>query len=181
MSEVKDKQDANEECISRRGLLKTAGYAGAAALVVGGLANKASASKGGTYPQVKVANIKDLGKNTPVKFDYPLVGRKSLLIDCGCAVEGGVGPEKSIVAYSMFCSHLGCSVEMDAKTDMLVCECHQTVYDPKGSGQVIEGPAPSNLPMISLDIDDSGDIYAVGVAGLIYGLRNNLLDGTEVK
>jgi hypothetical protein len=36
--------------------------------------------------------------------------------------------------------------------------------------------------MVSLDIDSStGDIFAVGVAGLIYGLRNNLLDGKEVK
>jgi hypothetical protein len=35
--------------------------------------------------------------------------------------------------------------------------------------------------MISLEIDKNGDIYAAGVAGLIYGLRNNLLDGEEVK
>jgi hypothetical protein len=36
--------------------------------------------------------------------------------------------------------------------------------------------------MVSLEIDEStGDIYAVGVAGLIDGLRNNLQDGEEVR
>lgn len=182
MSEDKEKESLQDECISRRNLLKTAGYVGAAALVAGGLAGKADAASSRTYPQVKIANIRDLRSGRTTKFDYPLEGRKNILMDMGCNVEGGVGPNRSIVAYSMFCSHLGCGVELDGKSGHLICECHQTEYDPKRSGRVIQGPAPSNLPMVTLDIDDStGDIYAVGVAGLIYGLRNNLLDGKEVK
>lgn len=184
MSEAKETNTLKEESMSRRGLLKTAGYASAAAFLVSGLRSKADAAVPGgkTYPQVRIANIRDIQGGRTLKFDYPLVGRKNLLIDCGCPVEGGIGPDKSIVGYSMFCSHLGCSVELEAKTDMLVCECHQTIYDPKKSGRVVEGPAPSNLPMVTLDIDNStGDIYATGVAGLIYGLRNNLLDGKEVR
>ena len=182
MDEIKEKQTSNEDCMSRRKLLKTAGCAGAAALLVGGLSSKANASINSSYPQVKIGNLKDVKEGEPVKFDYPLVGRKSVLIDCGSVVEGGIGPKKSIVAYSMFCTHLGCGVELDSSSQMLVCECHQSVYNPKESGRVVEGPAPSYLPMVSLDIDSStGDIYATGVAGLIYGLRNNLLDGEEVK
>ncbi|NOZ69065.1 MAG: arsenate reductase (azurin) small subunit [Deferribacteres bacterium] len=183
MSNVKEKDfPAVDGCMSRRRLLKAAGCAGAAALLAGGLASKAEAGLSGakTYPQVKVANMRDLRTGRPVKFDYPLVGRKN--IHLGCSVEGGVGPNRSIVAYSMFCSHLGCSVEMQWESGMLVCECHQSVYDPGQSGRVMEGPAPTSLPMVNLDIDAStGDIYAVGVAGLIYGLRNNLLDGEEVR
>ena len=182
MSELKENQASKEECMSRRNLLKTAGLAGAAALVLGGLATRTDAATGKTYPQVKVANLRDVKEGKPVKFDYPLLGRKSILVDCGCNVEGGVGPNRSIVAYSMFCTHIGCSVDLDRESEMFVCECHQTIYNPKQSGRVVEGPAPSNLPMVSLDIDGStGDIYAVGVAGLIYGLRNNLLDGEEVR
>ncbi|MEN8262731.1 MAG: arsenate reductase (azurin) small subunit [Nitrospirota bacterium] len=182
MDETKEKQASNENCMSRRKLLKTAGCAGAAALLAVGMSSKAGASINSTYPQVRIGNLKDVKEGNPVKFDYPLIGRKSVLIDCGCVVEGGIGPKKSIVAYSMFCTHLGCGVELDGSSQMLVCECHQTVYNPKESGRVVEGPAPSNLPMVSLDIDSSsGDIFAVGVAGLIYGLRNNLLDGKEVK
>ena len=167
--------------VTRRSLLKTACVAGAgAAVLISGLKGKAEASAG-TYPQVKVSNVKDIKAGKVVKFDYPLVGRKNILVDCGCNVEGGVGADKSIVAYSMFCTHLGCGVEMDKESGMLVCECHQSVYDPKHSGRVVEGPAPCSLPMISLEVDKKGDIYAVGVAGLIYGLRNNLLDGEGVK
>ncbi len=182
MNNIKAGQSSNKDCMSRRGLLKSAGYVGAAALLVSGLRSKADAAvPSGTYPQVKIANIREIRSGRPIKFDYPLVGRKNILLDVGCAVESGVGPNNSIVAYSMFCSHLGCGVDMEWASGMLVCECHQTIYDPKQSGKIIEGPAPTNLPMVSLDIDGStGDIYAVGVAGLIYGLRNNLLDGEEV-
>jgi arsenite oxidase small subunit len=175
------KTKLQQEEVSRRQILRTAGIAAAgAAVLVTGLQGKAEASKG-IYPQVKVSNVKDLKPGKGVKFDYPLVGRKNILIDLGCAVEGGVGSNKSIVAYSAFCTHLGCGVELDKENGMLVCECHQSIYDPKQSGKLIEGPSPSNLPMISLDVDKNGDIYAVGVAGLIYGLRNNLLDGEEVR
>ncbi len=183
MSEIKEKELSKENCISRRKLLKTAGCAGAAALVVSSLNDKAFAAfSKGIYPQVKIGNIRDLQTGRTIKFDYPLVGRKNILMGMGCVVEGGVGPYNSIVAYSMFCSHLGCGVDLEADSGMLVCECHQTIYDPKQSGRVIEGPAPSDLPKVFLDIDKgTGDIYAVGVAGLIYGLRNNLLDGKEVR
>ncbi len=174
------KEELDDESMTRRKILKAACCAGAAALLIGGLKDKADAASE-TYPQVKIANVSKLKVGKPVTFDYPLVGRKSILMDMGCQVEEGAGSNKSIVAYSMFCTHLGCSVDLDKESGMLMCECHQTLYDPKQSGKVVEGPAPNSLPMISLDVDKNGDIYAVGVAGLIYGLRNNLLDGEEVK
>ncbi len=180
MSEAKENQAEKEKCVSRRNLLKTAGIAGVAAMVFG-LATKTDAATGKTYPQVKVINLRDIKEGKIVKFDYPLIGRKSVMVDCGCTVEGGIGPNKSIVAYSMFCTHLGCGVEYNSDTEKMVCECHQSVYDPKRSGRIVEGPAPSSLPMVNLDIDSAtGDVYAIGVSGLIYGLRNNLLDGEEV-
>lgn len=170
-----------DEEVTRRSILKTACIAGAgAAVLISGLKGKADAS-GGTYPQVRISNVKDINPGKAVKFDYPLVGRKNILVDCGCRAEGGVGKDNSIVAYSMFCTHLGCGVDVDKDSEMLVCECHQSVYNPKQSGKVLEGPAPNSLPMVELEVDKNGDIYAVGVAGLIYGLRNNLLDGEGVK
>jgi len=182
MSELRERELFNKTCISRRKLLKAAGCAGAAALLIGGLSTKTYAtSKIKTYPQVRIANLRDLQPGRTIKFDYPLIGRKNLLMDLGCRVEGGVGPNRSIVAYSMFCSHLGCSVDLEWESGNLICECHQSIYDPRRSGRVIEGPAPTSLPMVNLEIDSvTGDIYAIGVAGLIYGLRNNLLDGEEV-
>jgi arsenite oxidase small subunit len=183
MMESKEKKSLEENDMTRRKLLKAAGCAGAAALLVHGVKGKAGAALSAekTYPQVKIVNINFLPAGKTRTFDYPLVGRKNIIMNLGCRVEGGVGPDRSIVAYSAFCTHLGCGVELDDESGMLVCECHQSVYDPKRSGKLIEGPSPSNLPMLSLDVDSNGDVYAVGVAGLIYGLRNNLLDGEEVK
>lgn len=185
MVEVKEREVQDEKGITRRDILKTLGLAGAVATIsVVALNDKTNAalSDAKTYPQVKIANLNELSIGKTKKFDYPLVGRKNILINLGCSVEGGIGPHKSIVAYSLFCTHLGCSVELDKESGMLVCECHQGIYDPKRSGKVVEGPPPNNLPMVNLEIDiKTGDIYAVGVAGLIYGLRNNLLDGEEVR
>ena len=181
MVDAREKEVPDERSMTRRNVLKTAGIAGVgAAVLLTGLKGKAQASSG-VYPQIKVANLKDLPSGKTIKFDYPLTGRKNILMNLGCDVEEGAGADRSIVAYSMFCSHLGCGVDLDKESGMLVCECHQTLYDPKRSGQVVEGPAPNSLPMISLEVDKNGDIYAVGVAGLIYGMRNNLLDGEEVK
>ncbi len=177
------KESLENKKISRREILKTAGCAGAAAILIGGLSKDAFATTSDrTYPQVRIANLRDLQPGRIIKFDYPLMGRKNILMDLGCNVEGGVGPNRSIVAYSMFCTHLGCGVDLDRDSEMLICECHQTIYDPRQGGKVLEGPAPSNLPMVYLEVDNStGDIYATGVAGLIYGMRNNLLDGEEVR
>ncbi len=181
MSEERQKKHSEEGCISRRSLLKAGGCLGAVAVLSSTIPRKAMASEE-VYPQVKVANLRDLSAGKVIKFDYPLIGRKNLLIDLGYRVEGGVGPNKSIVAYSMFCTHLGCSVELDPEKGLLVCECHQSEFDPRRSGWVVQGPAPTHLPMINLEVDSStGDIYAVSVSGLIYGMRNNLLDGEEVR
>jgi arsenite oxidase small subunit len=182
MSESRHNDELVEKSLSRRGLLKTAGLAGASAFLVSGLRSEADAALIKTYPQVRIANLRDVQEGKPFTFDYPLIGRKNLLLDCGCSVEGGIGPNKGIVAYSMFCTHLGCGVDLDRNTELLICECHQTQYDPRKSGRVVQGPAPNSLPMVSLHVDNAtGDIYATGVAGLIYGLRNNLLDGQEVQ
>jgi arsenite oxidase small subunit len=181
MLEAEGNAFPDEESMDRRKVLKAACCAGLVAAVA--LNDKAHGALSGakTYPQVKIANINFLPAGKARTFEYPLVGRKNIIVNLGCSVEGGVGPDRSIVAYSAFCTHLGCGVEFDDESGMLVCECHQSIYDPKQSGKLIEGPSPSNLPMISLDVDSNGDIYAVGVAGLIYGLRNNLLDEEEVK
>ncbi|GAB4539784.1 MAG: arsenate reductase (azurin) small subunit [Thermodesulfovibrionia bacterium] len=183
MMKSKEKGLADEKGMTRRRVLKVACCATAAASVVA-LSDRADAaiSDVKTYPQVRIANLKDMPPGKTKEFDYPLIGRKNILINVGCSVEGGIGPNRGIVAYSKFCTHLGCSLEFNKDNGMLVCECHQGTYDPKQSGKVVEGPPPNNLPMINLEIDNkTGDIYAVGVAGLIYGMRNNLLDGEVVR
>jgi arsenite oxidase small subunit len=103
---------------SRRELL-VAGATGAAAAAAGtGLAEAASVA---SYPRLRVVELAKLKPNKPLTFNYPLKAQASVLLDMGRAVPSGVGPKKSIVAYSLFCQHMGCPVEYQAGIREFVC------------------------------------------------------------
>lgn len=108
---------------------------------------------------------------------------------------GGVGPNRSIIAYSIICQHLGCIFpqlrfyppgqptrfrtnppEIGQKGGVLHCSCHGSVYDPYRGAAVLLDPALHPLPTILLEWDSSTDyLYAVGVAGpTIFGKTCNL-------
>jgi arsenite oxidase small subunit len=163
--------------LSRRELLAT-GAAGAAAAAAAG-AGLAEAAPATSYPRLRVIGLAKLKPNRPVTFSYPLKAQPSVLLDMGRAVPGGVGPKKSVVAYSLFCQHMGCPVEYQPKIREFVCPCHQTRYDPERLGSIIQGLAMQPLPRVLLQVR-KGSVWAVGVDGLIYGYRNNLHPGTRV-
>jgi arsenite oxidase small subunit len=162
---------------SRRQLL-AAGATGAAATAVSGAGLAEAASKG-SYPKLRVIALNKLKRNRPVVFSYPLENQGSMLLDLGHAVPEGVGPKRSIVAYSLFCQHMGCPVEYQPKLREFVCPCHQSRYDPERLGSIIQGVAMQPLPRVRLQVKD-GAVWAVGVDGLIYGYRNNLHPGKRV-
>jgi arsenite oxidase small subunit len=161
--------------LSRRGLF-TAGAAGAAAVVAG---TEAAEAKTGAYPNVRVVALSRLRVNRPVEFDYPLKGQSSVLLDLGAAVPAGVGPKKSIVAFSTLCQHMGCPVGYDRGRRELVCPCHQSRYDPERLGAIIQGVATRALPRVHLEVR-GGAVHAVSIDGLIYGYRTNLAPGKKV-
>ncbi len=163
--------------ISRRELLVVGATGAAAAAGLG--AGAAEAAAGDSYPQLRVIDVAKLKVNRPVTFSYPLQAQPSVLVDIGHAVPSGVGPNKSIVAYSLFCQHMGCPVEYQPKLREFVCSCHQTRYDPERLGSIIQGLAMQPLPRVKLQVR-GGAVWAVGVDGLIYGYRNNLHPGKRV-
>jgi len=59
------------------------------------------------YPSNRLANITDLAVNEPMDIAYPDPDSPGVLLKLGQAVEGGVGPESDIVAYSVLCPHKG--------------------------------------------------------------------------
>jgi arsenite oxidase small subunit len=134
---------------------------------------------GGDYPRLSVAKVGDVRPNDPVSFDYPLKGQQSVLVDLDRSVPGGVGDKSSIVAYSVICQHMGCSVQYVEKGAYFLCPCHQSKYDPAHEGYVVQGVAQESLPRVRLEIEDD-EIVAVGVDGLIYGFRENLAPGEKV-
>ena len=169
---------------SRRNLLKVAATA-SALLIVGGVGATVQsiispetglATKTVGFPRVKVANFADLKTNEPLTFNYPLDNEPNLLVKLGQPAEDGIGPNRDIVAFSQVCQHLGCIYSFQAtgtspscnssyKADRPVgyCCCHGSIFDLLNGARVISGPSPRPEPRIILEIDESNDIYAVGM------------------
>ncbi|PSN95821.1 (2Fe-2S)-binding protein [Candidatus Marsarchaeota G2 archaeon BE_D] len=153
------------------------------------------------------------------QFNYPLLNEPNFLLNLGDAnnnpVEipptevvvpadgskypfpGGVGPNKSIVAYSGICQHLGCKYPElhfyppgyppaqtfnGSMTMVIHCSCHGSTYDPYKGGAVITGPTTHPLPAVVLQWDPSTDeLYATRMVGpVIYGHTSDLTGGNPI-
>ena len=57
-----------------------------------------------------------------------------------------------VFAYSRVCTHQGCTVGYDAKSNLLICPCHGAQFDPTKDGAAISGPTKISLPKISVAI-----------------------------
>jgi len=94
--------------------------------------------------------------------------------------QGGVGPDRSVVAYSAICAHKltyptrqisFISYRADAAPPnrharVIHCCSEHSQYDPAAGGKVVAGPAPQPLAAILLEHDASSDeLYAVGTLG----------------
>ncbi len=61
------------------------------------------------------------------------------------------------VAYSKLCTHLGCPVGLyEQQLQLLVCPCHQSMFDVTNGAVPNFGPAPRPLPQLPLYIDSAG-------------------------
>lgn len=174
------KQDTDE---SRRDFLKIAAAA-SAVLAIGGIASvmkavvfpSIPASSQLSFPRVKVTSLSALSTGVPVEFSYPLDNEPNYIIKLGTKSEGGVGPDGDIIAFSDICQHLGCNwgyVEPGgspkanpsyvAPGPVGYCPCHGSVFDLTQSAKVVGGPSPRPLPQVQLEVDSSGNVYAIGM------------------
>jgi ubiquinol-cytochrome c reductase iron-sulfur subunit len=65
------------------------------------------------------------------------------------------------VAYSKLCTHLGCPVGLyEQQLQLLVCPCHQSMFNVMNGAVPQFGPAPRPLPQLPLYIDKQGFIRA---------------------
>ena len=128
-------------------------------------------------------------------FFYPYRATPCLLINLGEKVDpvklklsdgttylwsGGVGPHRSIVAYSAICPHQlsyptpevsavgyypeGVPSKLLKRDKVIQCCAHLSVFDPARGGEVLEGPSPSPLTAIVLSYE-GGVLYALGTVG----------------
>ncbi len=94
--------------------------------------------------------------------------------------EGGVGPERTVVAYSAICAHkltyptrqVSFIGYRDAPSPVaghgkvITCCSDRSVYDPAAGARVVAGPAPQPLATILLEHDAATDgLAAVGTFG----------------
>ena len=66
------------------------------------------------------------------------------------------------VAYSKLCTHLGCPVGLyEQDLELLVCPCHQSMFNVRDGAVPQFGPAPRPLPQMYLGYNDDGYLIAM--------------------
>lgn len=165
--------DVGRRQFLRGGMISAAGAA--AATVLPASQAKAQGLARVEYPSNRLANMADLKVNEPMDIAYPDEGSPGVLLKLGQAVEGGIGPDGDIVAFSVLCPHKGWQLSYNAGDKTLNCPGHYSRFDCETGGQQTWGHATQNLPQFELRVDGSGDIYAEGVDELIYGRLSNVL------
>ena len=129
-------------------------------------------------------------------FDYPYAATPCFLLRLGQPLasgvllhtesgepyqwEGGVGADKSIVAYSAICAHkmtyptkqvsfIGyrdAASPVAGPGKVIACCSDRSVYDPAAGAKVVSGPAPQPLATILLEHDAKSDeLWAIGAMG----------------
>jgi len=175
----------------------------AAAAVVSGPAAVAADATPRTYARSRLVDEKGAplkGKripaNTNLIFHYPYASTPCFLLNLGRPARantplktadnrpyvwtGGVGAQRSVVAYSAICAHkltyptrdisfISFRPEKSARNrhaNVIHCCSEHSQYDPAEGGRVLAGPAPQPLAAIMLDYDAASDeLYAVGTLG----------------
>jgi Rieske Fe-S protein len=205
---------------TRRNVLKLLVAGGALAVGGGGLGVAAIQYIGSppvvgltSFPKVALLDVdgspltaskvmKEYNVTTPdvYTFAYPLRNEPNFLLNLAppsggsggaTNVVGGVGPEKSIVAFSAICQHLGCPApaisyyppgtcakSFGTLTFYIHCSCHGSTYDVTNGASNLTGPAVLPLPQVTLDWDPTDDsLSAIGVTGPPVNGHFNTLQG----
>lgn len=162
------------------------------------------------YPRVRLVvargkplRLADLVVGENYLFHYPYISTPCFLVDLGAPTvagatlnteeggvyrwQGGIGPGRSIVAFSAICAHKMTHparavsfinyrhqpVQFDDKAEararranVIYCCSEKSVYDATDGARVLGGPAPQPLAAIGLEYDEKEAVlYAVNVYG----------------
>lgn len=138
-------------------------------------------------------SARTLAPGEPFLFNYPFVASPVFLLALGSEVRGadlateagqrytapaGVGPKRSIVAFSAICAHklmyptpalsfIGVRKGVGSEPAQVIHCCgDDSRYDPAQGGRVLAGPAPQPLAAVLLEWDAKTDrLHAVGLQG----------------
>ncbi len=90
--------------------------------------------------------------NSSKNFTNPADGNGSILIHL---------PNGDFVACEQACTHEGVPVYFDVGTHQLVCPAHGAIFDPAHGFSVVQGPAQTPLPRVSIHVNADGTITTV--------------------
>jgi thiosulfate dehydrogenase [quinone] large subunit len=109
-----------------------------------------TAGTSGTTPKGKLLGpTSTVGVGSAVGFKDPLQGDIPAYV---------VQPTKGeFLAFSAVCTHAGCTVQFVESVEQFQCPCHGSIFSAV-TGDVIQGPAPSPLPAIGVEVTD-GNLY----------------------
>jgi arsenite oxidase small subunit len=154
------------------------------------------------YPRARLVDVHGapvrasaLAADTNYLFNYPYASTPCFLLNLGRPVPaattlrrengstygwpGGVGPGRSLVAFSAICAHklayptrevsfirFQARASPAGDAGVIHCCADHSVYDPAGGGRVVSGPAPQPLAAIVLEHDPAADaLFAGGTLG----------------
>lgn len=127
------------------------------------------------YPRTRLTNLTELSVGNSLSLTYPDTSSPISLVKLGREAVNGVGPDRDIVGFSGYCTHMGGTLTYRAETGAFHCPLHYAMFDASKGGLIVIGHATDNLPQLELEVDARGEIYAVGIKGLIYGRQANIL------
>lgn len=147
-------------------------------------------------PKGAPLRAKAIPADTNLIFHYPFAATPCFLLNLGRPARasavlktaanqtyewhGGVGPGRSVVAYSAICAHkmsyptkdisfISYRAEKSARNkfaSVIHCCSEHSQYDPAQGAKVLAGPAPQPLAAILLEHDAASDeLHAVGTLG----------------
>ncbi|WP_182112798.1 MULTISPECIES: Rieske (2Fe-2S) protein [unclassified Actinotalea] len=89
--------------------------------------------------------------------DVPVGGAVSATTSNGDKVLVTQPEAGTVACFSAVCTHQGCAVVPGDGT--LACPCHNSVFD-LATGENLEGPAPSPLPEVAVEVRDGQVVEA---------------------
>ncbi len=139
-----------------------------------------------------------LKKEVNYVFNYPFVGTPAILLDLGVVThqkvklfsedgeeyiwKGGVGTQRSIVAYSAICSHQlahptpedsflqylqrgKTTMACEQKGGLIICSSHLSAFNPLKGCEKVAGPAEQPLASIIIEVAEDDTLWASAVLG----------------
>ena len=101
----------------------------------------------------KIANLKDIRKGGSLTFNYK--GEKAILIRT---------KKNDLVAYIAVCPHEGGGIEWDGTINMVLCECHLSLFNAK-DGSIYRHSSnfelDKGLTKIDVLVDEIKNIFAL--------------------